>query len=139
MKHIGINCSVDELGRVVIPKEIRDFFHMIDGVDKFEFFSENGAIVLRKFDSTNVQSEVGIPRTIDRQGRVVIPKGIRKTFNITDNVDTLDIYMENDCIILKKHTPGCVFCGKNCAFQFKKQFICDSCANQLFKELSKKM
>ncbi len=133
MKHIGMNCNVDELGRVVIPKEIRDFFHMIDGVDKFEFFAEDGAIVLRKFDPTNAQSGVGIPRTIDRQGRVVIPKGIRRTFNIIDDVDALDIYMENERIILKKHLPSCVFCGKSCDSQFKKQYVCDACAMELSK------
>ncbi|MGI6270020.1 MAG: AbrB/MazE/SpoVT family DNA-binding domain-containing protein [Candidatus Howiella sp.] len=137
MKHIGINCNVDELGRVVIPKEIRDFFHMTDGVDKFEFFSEDGAIVLRKFNPTNLESGMGIPRTIDRQGRVVIPKGIRKTFNIVDDVDALDIYIEDARIILKKHDPGCVFCGKSCRSQFKKQFVCASCAKKLFEEFQK--
>ena len=137
MKHIGVNCNVDELGRVVIPKEIREFFHMIDGVDKFEFFSEDGSIVLRKFDPENLQNGIGIPRTIDRQGRVVIPKGIRKTFQIIDDVDTLDIYMENERIILKRHTPGCIFCGKPCQSQFKRQFVCTTCAEELYTQLCK--
>lgn len=44
----------------------------------------------------------GIIRKIDDLGRIVIPKEIRKTLNIKQN-ETLEIYIEEESIILKKH------------------------------------
>ena len=51
----------------------------------------------------------GVVRPVDRMGRVVIPKEIRKQLIIKSNVDSLESYMENDSIILKKYQPDCVF------------------------------
>ena len=45
----------------------------------------------------------GIVRRIDELGRIVIPKEIRNTLNI-DNSDELEIYVENNRIILQKYS-----------------------------------
>ncbi len=44
----------------------------------------------------------GLIRKIDKLGRIVIPKEIRKNLNIKDG-EELEIYVENDNIILKKY------------------------------------
>lgn len=44
----------------------------------------------------------GIIRRIDELGRIVIPKEIRKNLRIK-NGESLEIYLENDSIILKKY------------------------------------
>lgn len=44
----------------------------------------------------------GIVRKIDELGRIVIPKEIRKSFNIRNGEDVL-IYVEDNLIILKKY------------------------------------
>lgn len=46
--------------------------------------------------------DTGIIRKIDDLGRIVIPKEIRKTFNL-DSGDDIEIYLEQDKIILKKY------------------------------------
>ena len=46
----------------------------------------------------------GIVRRVDVLGRVVVPKEIRKIFNIEEG-DPLEIYTEKDGIILKKYSP----------------------------------
>ena len=43
----------------------------------------------------------GIVRQLDKLGRIVLPKELRKVFNI-ENEDYLEIYVENDKIVLKK-------------------------------------
>ncbi len=43
----------------------------------------------------------GIVRKVDELGRVVIPIELRRTLGIQEK-DALEIYVENDCIILKK-------------------------------------
>lgn len=49
MKATGIIRRIDDLGRVVIPKEIRRSFGFCEG-DPLEIFVENGYICLRKYD-----------------------------------------------------------------------------------------
>ena len=46
----------------------------------------------------------GVIRRIDDLGRIVIPKEIRKTMRIK-NGESLEIYLDEDSIILKKYSP----------------------------------
>jgi len=43
----------------------------------------------------------GIVRKIDDLGRIVLPKELRKTMNI-DKKDPMEIYVDEDSVILKK-------------------------------------
>ena len=47
--------------------------------------------------------KIGTIRRIDELGRIVIPKGIRQDLRIRTG-DNLEIYIENDNVILKKHS-----------------------------------
>lgn len=74
----------------------------------------------------------GIIRGLDNMGRVVIPKEIRKYLDMTEGVDEFEIYMQDDCIVLKKHKPTCIFCNveENC-IEFENQIVCKSCIEKL--------
>jgi len=76
----------------------------------------------------------GIVRKVDELGRVVIPIELRRTLDI-DVKDALEIYTEDETIILKKYTPDCIFCGENNnnLVNFKGKNICKSCLNDLNK------
>ena len=50
MKATGIVRRMDDLGRVVIPKEIRRAMKIREG-DPFEIYTENGYICLKKYGS----------------------------------------------------------------------------------------
>ncbi len=52
----------------------------------------------------------GIIRKVDDLGRIVLPIELRRTLDIAER-DELEIYMENDQIILQKYEPACIFCG----------------------------
>lgn len=52
MKATGIVRKIDELGRVVIPKEIRRTLHLKEGCP-VEIYTDNGMIVLRKYSPLN--------------------------------------------------------------------------------------
>ena len=45
----------------------------------------------------------GMVRQVDKMGRVVIPKEIRAQLKIENNVDSFEIFMEGDKIILQKY------------------------------------
>ena len=44
----------------------------------------------------------GIVRKLDELGRIVLPIEMRRTFGLAEK-DAVEIYVEGDCIILKKH------------------------------------
>ena len=50
MKATGIVRRLDDLGRLVIPKEIRKQYQLKEG-DSIEFYIENEKIVLEKYDT----------------------------------------------------------------------------------------
>ena len=73
----------------------------------------------------------GITRKIDELGRIVLPIELRRQFDI-DCKDSIDIYTEDDKIILKKYEPACIFCGEaNGISQYKGKNICPDCAKQI--------
>lgn len=87
-------------------------------------------------------TSTGIIRGLDNMGRVVIPKEIRKYLDMIEGVDEFEIYMQDDCIVLKKHKPTCVFCSteENC-IEFEGQMVCNTCIKklQLIKEENKEI
>lgn len=73
----------------------------------------------------------GIVRKVDELGRVVLPIELRRTLNI-DIKDSLEIYVENDTIILRKYEPACLFCGSSTdVHEFKGKNICNECIKEL--------
>ena len=77
--------------------------------------------------------KTGITRKVDELGRIVIPMELRNKLKI-DEKDALEIYLENNSIILKKVEDSCVFCGKKKdIFLYKEKPICQNCFNELKK------
>ena len=73
----------------------------------------------------------GMIRRVDELGRVVIPKEIRNKLDIQEK-DPLEIYVQEDCIILKKYESNCVFCGNTKdLIEYKEKLICKKCLNDL--------
>ncbi|MFE4525859.1 AbrB/MazE/SpoVT family DNA-binding domain-containing protein [Cytobacillus firmus] len=56
---------------------------------------------------------IGVVRKVDELGRVVLPIELRRVFNI-EIKDPLEIFVENDKIILQKYNPGkaCAITGE---------------------------
>lgn len=76
----------------------------------------------------------GIVRKVDNLGRVVIPIELRRTLDI-DVKDALEIFVDEDQIVLKKYAPACIFCGQaKDVKQFKNKNICPKCKEELTAE-----
>ena len=56
MKSTGIIRRIDELGRVVIPKEIRRTLHIKEG-DPLELYLDGTTLCLKKYNTTELFSE----------------------------------------------------------------------------------
>ncbi|MGI6188790.1 MAG: AbrB/MazE/SpoVT family DNA-binding domain-containing protein [Clostridiales bacterium] len=75
----------------------------------------------------------GIVRKVDELGRVVIPIELRRTLGI-EQKDALEIYVDNEHIILKKYEPACIFCDNARDVEtYKGKNICKSCLEDLAK------
>ncbi len=75
----------------------------------------------------------GITRKIDELGRIVLPIELRRGLDISEK-DALEIYVEDEKIILKKYKQACAFCGsEENIVGFKSKFICTDCVGQLKK------
>lgn len=74
----------------------------------------------------------GIVRRIDDLGRVVIPKEVRQTQGITEG-DPLEIFVDQDKVILRKYQPGCYLCGnvEGHMHDFFGKQICTKCVDQV--------
>ncbi len=74
----------------------------------------------------------GIVRAVDKMGRVVIPKEIRSQLKIENDVDSFEIYMDGDQVILKKYRPTCVFCDSfTDSVNYEGYTVCRSCIEKL--------
>ena len=77
----------------------------------------------------------GITRKIDELGRVVIPIELRRALDISEK-DFIQIYTEEDKIILKRHSKSCLFCTNNTEdelIEYKGKPICKSCVEGMPK------
>ncbi len=73
----------------------------------------------------------GIVRKVDELGRVVIPIELRRNLNI-EIKDPLEIFVDDDKIILKKYSPACIFCGQAENVElFKNKKICKNCISKI--------
>lgn len=76
----------------------------------------------------------GIVRRADKLGRIVIPMETRKLLDIKQT-DYLEIFTDDDKIILQKYQPACIFCNStDDIVYFNNKRICSECIEKL-KEL----
>ena len=73
----------------------------------------------------------GVVRKTDELGRIVLPIELRRTLDIKEG-EPLEIYLEDEKIILKKYQPGCVFCGDaKEVINFRGKKICKKCLKEM--------
>lgn len=83
----------------------------------------------------------GIVRKVDELGRVVLPIELRRTLDIHEK-DSLEIFVDNDKIILTKYKPGkaCQVTGdvseENQTFANGKLILSKEGAKELVNEIS---
>lgn len=74
---------------------------------------------------------IGIVRKIDKLGRIVLPVELRKTLGIAES-DDIEISVDGDKIVLRKHEEVCIFCGsEEDVTDFHGKNVCEDCLNEL--------
>ncbi len=73
----------------------------------------------------------GIVRKVDELGRIVLPIELRRTLDIAEK-DSLEIYVDDDSIILRKYQPACIFCDNaRDILVYKGKNVCKDCIKSL--------
>jgi len=73
----------------------------------------------------------GIVRKVDELGRIVLPIELRRTLDIAEK-DSLEIYVDNNTIVLQKYEPACIFCSSaRNVTAFNRKNICAECIEKL--------
>ena len=74
---------------------------------------------------------LGIVRTVDRLGRIVLPADLRKSLDYGID-EPLEIFVDDDKRILKKYNSTCLFCGSTeNTVKYKDKLVCAECAKKL--------
>ncbi|MFN8034398.1 MAG: AbrB/MazE/SpoVT family DNA-binding domain-containing protein [Acidimicrobiia bacterium] len=74
---------------------------------------------------------IGMARKVDQLGRIVLPSELRRLFGIREG-DLVEIYVENERIVLSKLEDRCVFCGSTVDLrEFSGKLVCTTCVDKL--------
>ncbi len=77
--------------------------------------------------------ETGIIRRVDELGRIVLPIELRRNLDIAER-DELEIYVDGDNVILRKHEASCIFCdGSHVLYEYQGKNVCLGCIKALHK------
>ncbi|MEG1782036.1 MAG: AbrB/MazE/SpoVT family DNA-binding domain-containing protein [Oscillospiraceae bacterium] len=75
----------------------------------------------------------GIIRKVDEVGRLVLPIETRRVLGLEEG-SGIEIFVDNDSIVLKKFENSCVFCQSSENLNlYKGKYICDKCLDELKK------
>ena len=77
---------------------------------------------------------VGIVRSVDIAGRIVLPIEIRKELDIMGEGSKVEILARGNEIVIKKYIPSCIFCHSSEELvEYNGQKICRKCAKKIAK------
>lgn len=76
---------------------------------------------------------LGIIRKVDELGRLVIPKEVRNVLGLEEKTP-VEMYMDNETVILKKYIPGCHCCNETEQLtEIMGLKLCPKCVDKFYK------
>lgn len=96
MKATGIIRGIDDLGRIVIPKEIRRSMRLREG-DAMEIFLEDNCVCLKKYTTSDEDLAIRCQKYISDKGAYI------RTINFIDGA-TVVLFTDGSSATVKKHS-----------------------------------
>ncbi|MGI8315668.1 CHAD domain-containing protein [Halobacillus mangrovi] len=117
--------QIDTMGRLVIPKEVREQLELLDESLKLEPLRNKKGI---KLSITNEEGEA--VKTLDSNGRLLIPADYRKELGWNQE-KKIDITFDHDYAILQDQIQVCEICHSSDALvSVKKSLVCEDCLGE---------
>lgn len=103
MKATGIVRKIDELGRIVIPKEIRKTMRIREGEPLEIFVDKNGEVILKRYDPlSNLKNEIEIfTETLEKNtGLLALVTDMKSIIAVSgkNKKDYLEKYLSKECV-----------------------------------------
>ena len=92
MKATGIVRRIDDLGRVVIPKEIRRTLAIREG-DPLEIYTADGGVLFRKYIQSAESKAAAAQKWLEQNAQTM--KNLSARFSIEDRTTTCEIIKNN--------------------------------------------
>lgn len=123
----GIVRKIDELGRIVLPMEIRRELK-IEPRTKIDMWLDGKIMRVFPYDTVRLN---GIVRRLDELGRITLPKEYRKDLGLSDRSE-VDMYFDGNTICIQAVEITCAICGRSGKLfdlhEVKEKHICKICA-----------
>lgn len=75
--------------------------------------------------------ETGVVRKIDKLGRLVIPKEVRRELGWGVE-EPVEIFIDGKNVIVAKYTPVCILCGSDKRLtRYRDKNICNDCIGKI--------
>ncbi|WLR51012.1 CHAD domain-containing protein [Bacillus tianshenii] len=116
--------QLEDTGRVVIPKEVREVLGL-DGkslaIEREDDGKGIGVFVAK--DNGSYEYE----KVLDDEGRFIIPAELRKQLGWED-VNQVEFVVKNKRVIIREHLPQCAICGaREMLLGVKQGYVCEEC------------
>ena len=141
MKATGIVRRIDELGRIVIPKELRRTFRIKEGTALEIFSGDNGELILKKFspilELSDFASDVAesiydilncLVLVVDNDSVVAVSGANKKMFIKNATTFQIEKILEERAVVLKSGKDVVNVCDA-CQNEFLSQIICPIISN----------
>ncbi|SER80108.1 AbrB/MazE/SpoVT family DNA-binding domain-containing protein [Salipaludibacillus aurantiacus] len=116
---------LDKMGRIVIPKEIREELELNDHKVAVDILTDNKAIQLSKPEKQTEETE-----SLDDFGRLVISDDIREDFDWSDSHD-IEFKLGNDFVLLSHSLQVCELCGNTeSLLEIQDKCLCEKCLDE---------
>ncbi|MGP4076784.1 CHAD domain-containing protein [Halobacillus sp. K22] len=114
--------QIDKMGRLVIPKEIRDRLELSEQNLMLEPLSHKKGL---KLSVTGEEGEA--VKTLDSYGRLLIPADYRNEMDWNQG-KKIDVTFDHDYAVLQDQVQVCEICGSaDSLVSVKKKLVCEDC------------
>ncbi|MGY4690701.1 CHAD domain-containing protein [Salibacterium sp. K-3] len=114
--------QVDAMGRVVVPKDIREELALTEHPLTLDHETNRLAVIVSKTNENEENCKI-----LDDQGRLLIPAALRQEFDWKQG-DKIEVEVENDIIRLQAAGASCSICGsRDSIVKVKGLFLCRDC------------
>ena len=119
----GIIRKLDDLGRIVLPKDYRKL-EVEDGVTNVAVYYIKDYVIVEILEGMG-------NKKVDGLGRVVIDIEIRNQLGWNEQ-DEIEVWKFGKYFVLKKVALECIFCGiKKNLLEYKEKKVCEKCKYEL--------
>ncbi|SFQ31397.1 CHAD domain-containing protein [Salibacterium halotolerans] len=116
--------QVDAMGRVVIPKDIRDALTLTEHPLSLQFEANRQAVLVFKAPEDEDEEDHKI---LDEQGRLLIPAEVRRQFDWNQG-DKIEMQQEKEGVLLQGEGARCAVCENRASLvKIRGRFLCRVC------------